>query len=127
MVLHVRNSLRFWPPKTNPFVCMAHSFLSAKSILNGLSRITINKVSMIAELDSHWEVLAEAIQTILRKSGQEDAYEKLKELTQGQKIDSIVMKQFVSKLSISEKDKRTLLSLTPDQYTGNASKVVEML
>jgi adenylosuccinate lyase len=82
---------------------------------------------MIAELDSHWEVLAEAIQTILRKSGQEDAYEKLKELTQGQKIDSIVMKQFVSKLSISEKDKRTLLSLTPDQYTGNASKVVEIL
>ena len=111
----------------NQGVGMAHSFLSAKSILNGLSRITINKVSMIAELDSHWEVLAEAIQTILRKSGQEEAYEKLKELTQGQKIDSQIIKQFVSELHIPKKDKETLLSLTPDQYTGNASKVVEML
>jgi len=82
---------------------------------------------MLAELDSHWEVLAEAIQTILRKSGKESAYERLKELTQGQKIDSQVIKQFVSGLNIPKDDKEVLLSLAPDRYTGNASKIVEIL
>lgn len=111
----------------NQGVGMAHSLLAAQSILSGLSRITINKISMLAELDSHWEVLAEAIQTILRKSGKESAYEKLKELTQGQKIDSQVIKQFVSELNIPKDDKEVLLSLAPDRYTGNASKIVEIL
>ncbi len=111
----------------NQGVGMAHSYLSAKSILLGLSRITINKIFMREELDSHWEILAEAIQTILRKSGQESAYEKLKELTQNQKINSQVIKQFVSGLRLAKKDKEALLSLTPDRYTGNASKIVEML
>ena len=111
----------------NQGVGMAHSLLAAQSILSGLSRVTINKISMLAELDSHWEVLAEAIQTILRKSGKESAYERLKELTQGQKIDSQVIKQFVSGLNIPKDDKEVLLSLAPDRYTGNASKIVEIL
>jgi len=111
----------------NQGVGMAHSFLAAQSILSGLNRVTINKISMLAELDSHWEVLAEAIQTILRKSGKESAYERLKELTQGQKIDSQVIKQFISGLNIPKDDKEVLLSLAPDRYTGNASKIVEIL
>ena len=90
----------------NQGVGMAHSFISAKSILSGLNRITINKVSMKTELDSHWEVLAEAIQTILRKLGKEDAYERLKNLTQGQKINVKVINQFISELSIPKKIKR---------------------
>ena len=60
---------------------LGYSYLALKNVLNGLSRITINKNKMISELDEHWEVLAEAIQTILRKEGQPEAYEKLKNLT----------------------------------------------
>jgi adenylosuccinate lyase len=106
---------------------MAHSLLSLKSILSGLERIMINRVFMADELNSHWEVLAEAIQTILRKSGKEDAYEKLKNLTQGQQISSEILNKFVSELTISNEDKETLLSLTPANYTGNASKLVDLL
>jgi len=111
----------------NQGVGMAHSLLSLKSILSGLERIMINRVFMADELNSHWEVLAEAIQTILRKSGKEDAYEKLKNLTQGQQISSEVLNKFVSELTISNEDKETLLSLTPANYTGNASKLVDLL
>lgn len=111
----------------NQGVAMAHSLLSLKSILSGLERVVINKVLMEAELNSHWEVLAEAIQTVLRKSGKEDAYEKLKILTQGQQINSDILNEFVSKLTLSNEDKKTLLSLTPGKYTGNASSLVDLL
>jgi adenylosuccinate lyase len=111
----------------NQGVAMAHSLLSLKSILSGLERVVINKVLMEAELNSHWEILAEAIQTILRKSGKEDAYEKLKILTQGQQINSDILNEFVSKLTLSNEDKKTLLSLTPGKYTGNASNLVDLL
>ena len=111
----------------NHGVGMAHSFLSLKSILTGLNRVTVNKENMANELHSRWEVLAEAIQTILRKSGQEDAYEKLKKLTQGESINSDLIKKFVSGLKISDSDKTTLLSLTPGKYTGMASKLVDLI
>ena len=111
----------------NQGVGMAHSLLSLKSILSGLERVVINKVFMEDELNSHWEVLAEAIQTILRKSGKEDAYEKLKNLTQGQQINSEILNKFVSELTLSNEDKKTLLSLKPSKYTGNASKLVDLL
>ena len=111
----------------NQGVAMAHSLLSLKSILSGLERVVINKVLMEAELNSHWEILAEAIQTILRKSGKEDAYEKLKILTQGQQINSDILNEFVSKLTLSNEDKKTLLSLKPGKYTGNASSLVDLL
>ena len=111
----------------NQGVALAHSYLSLKSISSGLNRITINKLKMNNELDDHWEVLAEAIQTVLRKSGQEDAYEKLKNLTQGQSINSTLIKNFVSDLKIPEKDKETLFSLNPENYTGLSSKLVDLL
>ena len=111
----------------NQGVALAHSYLSLKSISSGLNRITINKLKMNNELNDHWEVLAEAIQTVLRKSGQEDAYEKLKNLTQGQSINSTLIKNFVSDLKIPEKDKETLFSLNPENYTGLSSKLVDLL
>lgn len=111
----------------NQGVALAHSYLSLKSISSGLNRITINKLKMNNELDDHWEVLAEAIQTVLRKSGQEDAYEKLKNLTQGQSINSTLIKNFVSDLKIPKKDKETLFSLNPENYTGLSSKLVDLL
>jgi adenylosuccinate lyase len=111
----------------NQGVALGHSYLALQNILKGLSRITINKVQMSAELNNHWEVLGEAIQTILRKSGKQDAYEQLKLLTQGQSINAKSMAKFVSNLKISNEDKRTLLSLTPESYVGLSSKLVDLI
>ena len=111
----------------NQGVALGHSYLALQNILKGLSRITINKLQMSAELDTHWEVVAEAIQTVLRKAGQQDAYEQLKTLTYGQAINAEIMAEFVSGLNIPDNDKETLLTLTPASYIGLAPKLVEMI
>ena len=111
----------------NQGVALGYSYLALVNILNGLSRITVNKVKIKSELNQHWEVLAEAVQTILRKSGKLDAYEQLKLLTQGKKIDQGAISEFVSSLSIPIEDKEVLLSLTPESYVGLSSKLVEMI
>jgi adenylosuccinate lyase len=111
----------------NQGVALGHSYLALQNILKGLSRITIHKLKMTNELNNHWEVLGEAVQTILRKSGKQDAYEQLKTLTQGQSINAKSMAEFVSGLKISDEDKRTLLELTPENYIGLSSKLVEIL
>ncbi len=111
----------------NQGVALGHSYLALQNILKGLNRITINKVNMSEELNNHWEVLGEAIQTILRKSGKTDAYEQLKNMTQGQSITAESMAKFVSGLNVSDEDKRTLLELTPESYIGLSSKLVDLL
>ena len=111
----------------NQGVAMGHSYLALKNILNGLDRITINNFQMKNELDGNWEVLAEAIQTVLRKTGNEDSYEKLKILTRGQKIDRLKVQSFINDLKISDEDKRMLLSLTPSSYIGIANKLVDQI
>ena len=111
----------------NQGVALGHSYLALQNILKGLSRITINKIQMASELDNHWEVLSEAVQTILRKSGAEDAYEQLKSLTQGQSINAESMSEFISELNIADEDKQVLLSLTPYSYIGIAPKLVDCI
>ena len=111
----------------NQGVALGHSTLALKNVLNGLSRISVNRSQLSAELNKHWEVLAEAVQTILRKAGKQDAYEGMKALTRGQQVDANSIKQFVSQLNLSDKDKQTLLKLTPADYTGLAPKLVEMI
>ena len=111
----------------NQGVALGHSYLALQNILKGLSRLSINKFYMSAELNSHWEILGEAIQTILRKNGKKDAYEQLKSFTQGESVDAKSMARFVTNLKITDKDKRTLLALTPENYIGLASKIVEKL
>ncbi len=111
----------------NQGVAMGHSYLALKNILNGLDRITINNIQMNNELDRHWEVLAEAIQMVLRKTGKEDSYEKLKTLTRGQNIDNLKVQSFIKDLKISDDDKRILLSLTPSSYIGIANKLVDQI
>jgi len=111
----------------NQGVALGHSYLALQNILKGLSRITINKVKMSAELNTHWEVLAEAVQTVLRKAGQQDAYEQLKTLTRGQAINAEIMAKFVSGLNIPDNDKETLLTLTPASYIGLAPKLVDLI
>ncbi|MEE2765825.1 MAG: adenylosuccinate lyase [Candidatus Neomarinimicrobiota bacterium] len=111
----------------NQGVALGHSYLALQNILKGLHRITINKLQMSAELNTHWEVVAEAIQTILRKAGQQDAYEQLKTLTRGQAINAEIMTEFVSSLSIPDNDKEILLALTPASYIGLAPKLVDII
>lgn len=111
----------------NHGVALGHSYLALQNILKGLNRITINKAQMVKELENHWEVLAEAIQTILRKSGKHDAYEKLKELTRGQSINAESIAEFVLDLKISTEDKQTLIGLTPAGYIGLAPKLVDLI
>ena len=111
----------------NQGVALGHSYLGLNNILKGLNRIAVNKVQMSAELDNHWEVLAEAVQTLLRKAGQPDAYEQLKEITRGKSVDVESVAKFVYKLNLSEQDTQTLLTLTPANYIGLAPKLVELI
>ena len=111
----------------NQGVALGHSYLAVQNIIKGLSRITINKLQMSAELNIHWEVVAEAVQTVLRKAGQQDAYEQLKTLTRGEAINAEIMAEFVSGLNIPDNDKETLLTLTPASYIGLAPKLVDMI
>ena len=106
---------------------LGYSYLALKNILKGLSRITIHKDKMSSELDSHWEIISEAIQTVLRKSGQSQAYEQLKELTRGEKVNRKILADYILQLNIPQKDKDTLLTLTPQTYTGLAPKVFELI
>jgi len=111
----------------NQGVALGHSYLALQNILKGFSRITINKTQMSKEMDNHWEVLSEAIQTILRKSGKTNAYEQLKNLTHGESINADSLAKFITGLKISDEDKRTLLNLTPKSYTGLSSKLVDLI
>lgn len=111
----------------NQGVALGHSYLAVQNIIKGLSRITINKLQMSTELNTHWEVVAEAVQTVLRKAGQQDAYEQLKTLTRGEAINAEIMAEFVSGLNIPDNDKETLLTLTPASYIGLAPKLVDMI
>ena len=111
----------------NQGVAMGHCFLALNNISKGLERITANKIQMNAELENHWEVLAEAVQTLLRKAGKPDAYEQLKSITRGKSVDVETVAEFVSKLHLSEQDTQTLLTLTPSTYIGLSSKLVDKI
>ncbi|HIQ16027.1 MAG TPA: adenylosuccinate lyase, partial [Leucothrix sp.] len=79
-----------------------------------------NEVAIAADLDNNWEVLAEPIQTVMRRYGIEKPYEKLKELTRGQRINAEIMSDFIQTLEIPEDAKELLLAMTPANYIGNA-------
>ena len=111
----------------NQGVALGYSYLALRNISKGLGRITIDKSKLTQELDNHWEVLAEAIQTILRKSGNPDAYEQLKEIVRGQSITAKTVTGFVSLLKISNADKKVLMNLTPESYIGLAPKLVDLI
>ena len=111
----------------NQGVAMGHSFLAIQNILKGLRRITLNRNKMEQELNDHWEVLAEAVQTILRKAGAPDAYEQLKQMTRGEAVTQETLKEFVTHLRIPKKDKDLLHRITPADYIGLAPKLVDQI
>jgi adenylosuccinate lyase len=111
----------------NQGVAISHSLLALKNIKKGLNRLSVNKNKTAEELNSHWEVLAEAIQTVLRKNGQFEAYEKLKELTRGETISQDVINKFISKLELPKSEREYLLGLSPETYIGLSSKLTELI
>jgi adenylosuccinate lyase len=102
-----------------------YSFLAFKSLMNGLKKVDINKIKLEEDLNNNWEVLTEAIQTVLRKYKVSGAYEKLKALSRGKKLTDKEIRSFVKQLEIPATDKKRLLELTPATYTGVAEKLVE--
>ena len=100
-----------------------HSLIGFKYLANQLDRIAVNKGKMLFDLNSHPEVITEAIQTILRREGVEMPYEKLKELTRGKEVTLSDIHQFIKNLKVSDKVKKELLKITPENYTGLASKL----
>ena len=100
-----------------------YSYLAIFSLINGMSKVEPNKNFISNELDDNWEVLAEAVQTIMRYEGISDAYEQLKKLSRGNKLDKNSYIQFVKTLEISNSSKSKLLNLTPSKYIGLSKKL----
>ena len=105
----------------NVGVAAGHCLLSYQSLRRGLGRLEVDRARLEADLDGSWEVLAEAIQTVLRKHGVTGAYEQLKGLTRGQRIDREALLAFVDGLPLPEEEKRRLRLLSPGSYVGNAA------
>jgi len=99
---------------------VAHSLIAYKSTLKGISKLQVNEQSLTDELDSNWEVLAEPIQTVMRRYGIEKPYEKLKDLTRGKRVDQAGIQAFVDQLDLPDAAKKSLKALTPANYIGNA-------
>jgi adenylosuccinate lyase len=101
-------------------VGMAHSLIALQATLKGISKLEINSDALEADLTANPEVLAEPIQTVMRRYGIEKPYEKLKDLTRGQRIDSDSLTSFIHQLEIPESARQQLLELSPRDYTGYA-------
>jgi adenylosuccinate lyase len=108
-------------------VGIAHTLIALEATLKGLSKLELNPAALEADLEDNWEVLAEPIQTVMRRYGVEKPYEKLKELTRGRRISAEDMQAFVVSLAIPEDAKQRLLALTPRDYTGYAETLAKRL
>jgi len=104
----------------NVGVGAAHALIAYESSLKGLSKLEINLAVITDDLTKRWEVLAEPVQTVMRRYGIEQPYEQLKELTRGKPIDEESLRAFISQLEIPDEAKQALLEMTPLSYTGTA-------
>ena len=104
-----------------------HSVLAYDSALRGLGKLEVNHAAIAADLDSCWEVLAEPVQTVMRRYGIENPYEQLKELTRGKGINQLDLQNFIGGLKIPEDAKARLLEMTPSSYLGKAVELTERL
>lgn len=108
-------------------VGFAHTLISIKQTIKGFLKMEINNEKIRNELENAPEVLAEAIQTMLRKNGKENAYEILKEFTRGKNVELKDLRELIEKLDIPEEDKNILKDLTPEKYIGLSSKLCEFI
>jgi len=107
----------------NVGVAIGHSLLAFESFLKGLSKLEADSDCMRQELDNNWEVLAEAIQTVMRRHGLPTPYEQLKALTRGKHLDQKELQRFIRELELPNAAKKRLLELTPATYTGLAARL----
>ena len=111
----------------NMGVGLGYTLLGYDSLLKGLGKLEINADLMKADLDANWELLAEPIQTVMRRFGIANPYEKLKELTRGTRVSREGMQDFVNTLDIPAEAKQALLELTPWDYTGKAAELAKRI
>jgi len=109
----------------NMGVALGYAVLAYQSLGTGLGKLELNADAIAADLDASWEVLAEPIQTVMRRFGVQGAYEKLKEVTRGQTVTAQALHQLIRELEIPEADKARLLAMTPASYIGKAAELAK--
>ncbi|WP_373777512.1 adenylosuccinate lyase [Glaesserella sp.] len=108
-------------------VGLGYALIAYAATLKGISKLEVNEQHLAEELDQNWEVLAEPIQTVMRRYGIEKPYEKLKELTRGKRVDGEAMRHFIDGLTLPQAEKDRLKQMTPASYIGYAVELVEKL
>ncbi len=108
-------------------VGVGYAVIAYQATLKGISKLEVNEASLLAELDNNWELLAEPIQTVMRRFGIEKPYEKLKELTRGKKVNAEVIAEFIDGLELPDAVKAELKTLSPANYIGDAIRLVDQL
>lgn len=108
-------------------VALGYTLLAYDSCLRGLNKLETNHERLASDLDATWEVLAEPVQTVMRRYGVENPYEQLKELTRGKGISKDALRAFVTGLAIPQEAKDLLLEMTPANYIGIAAKLAKAI
>ena len=110
----------------NMGVGFGYTLIAIRSTQKGLGKLELNEERLADDLDHNWEVLAEPIQTVMRKVGMDHPYERLKELTRGRRVNAEIMQDFVKALPLPKADKARLLKMTPASYVGLAEKLAKL-
>jgi len=108
-------------------VALGHTLVALDAAQKGLGKVDADLELIAADLDNRWEVLAEAIQTVMRRYGLPDAYEQLKQLTRGRPIDAATLREFIAGLAIPGAERSRLLALDPSSYTGLAAELARQI
>jgi len=111
----------------NMGVALGYAVLAYQSLATGLGKLEINEAAIAADLDASWEVLAEPIQTVMRRFGLPEPYEQLKEFTRGAPMTRDLMQGFIAHLALPDAEKTRLLALTPGSYTGKAAELARRI
>ena len=110
----------------NMGVGFGYTLIAIRSTQKGLGKLELNEARLAEDLDHNWEVLAEPIQTVMRKVGMDRPYERLKELTRGRRVTAEIMRDFIAALPLPKEDRSRLLKLTPATYIGLAAKLARL-
>jgi len=111
----------------NMGVALGYTVLAHDSLQRGLGKLQVDEARLAADLDNAWEVLAEAIQTVMRRYGLPEPYEQLKAFTRGQPMTRALMQDFIAALALPEAEKTRLLAMTPGSYTGLAASLARRI
>ncbi|HMZ00117.1 MAG TPA: adenylosuccinate lyase, partial [Burkholderiaceae bacterium] len=111
----------------NMGVALGYALLGYDSLLRGLGKLELNEAALAADLDEAWEVLAEPIQTVMRRFGLPEPYEQLKAFTRGQPMTRALMQGFIANLALPQAEKDRLLAMTPGSYTGKAAELARRI